>query len=74
MIGAEGAETPAGLAEQVRPRRRSRGGSPPPAESEHPGAEITPLFHSNKVYENSQRIKGPFKAAPLGNAVNMNFF
>ncbi|OIK13608.1 hypothetical protein BIV59_05170 [Bacillus sp. MUM 13] len=38
-------ETPAGLAEQVRPRRRSRGGSPAaPRKASNPGAEINHLF------------------------------
>jgi hypothetical protein len=30
-----------------------------PAESEHPGAEINTMFHSNKVYENSYIKKVP---------------
>jgi hypothetical protein len=40
LIGAEGERSPAGLAGQVRPRRRSRGGSPPAPRSRPPGAEI----------------------------------
>jgi hypothetical protein len=42
LIGAEGAQTPAGLAGQVRPRRSkaTRRLSASPAESEAPGAEI----------------------------------
>ncbi len=39
-IGVEGVRPPAGLAGQVRPRRRSRGGSTPAPRSRAPGAEI----------------------------------
>jgi hypothetical protein len=39
-IGAEGERPPAEAAGQVRPRRRSRGGSPPAPRSRSPVAEI----------------------------------
>jgi hypothetical protein len=39
-IEAEGVRPPAGLAGQVRPRRRSRGGSPPAPRSRTPAVEI----------------------------------
>ncbi|PTY76439.1 hypothetical protein B5V88_12210 [Heyndrickxia sporothermodurans] len=63
MIGAEGCETPAGSAGQVRPRKREalRRLTACPAESEHPGAEITCiLINSNKVCENSHCFKKTF--------------
>ena len=47
MIGTEGVRSPAGLAGQVRPRRQSRGGSPPAPRSRAPGVESNCLTHSN---------------------------
>ncbi len=53
LIEAEGCSTPAGLAEQVRPRRSvsdEEAQVSRPAESEHPGAEINHTYKNN-VFE-----------------------
>jgi hypothetical protein len=51
LIGAEGVRPPAGLAGQVRPRRQSRGGSPPAPRSRAPGVEIR--HDKDKRYDRS---------------------
>ncbi|OIK12329.1 hypothetical protein BIV59_09400 [Bacillus sp. MUM 13] len=47
-MGLAGRRDPAGKAEELIHR---------PTESEHPGAEINPLFQSSKVYENSLKTE-----------------
>jgi hypothetical protein len=59
LILAAGCSTPAGIAGQVRPRRRSRGGSPPaPRKASILEWKSTITFSStisNKLYEKSKK-------------------
>ncbi|EDL64950.1 hypothetical protein BSG1_20530 [Bacillus sp. SG-1] len=50
MIVAVGVRLPAGLAGQVRPHRRSRGGSPPAPRSRTPEAEINYLIKLAAIF------------------------